>query len=137
MNHLVFFHLNGIKWVLLTRTINYIRNQTMTLWLSPFSPAEAKSLLQSSPSQSHTWIVWTVTTVTTLMLMLIISPLHPPRSQSCSAYLPGLTPKSSHAASLHCHLQLEEGEMQCSVAFRYCLLIEKQINIYISTTTRN
>ena len=36
---------------------------------------------------------------------------------------------------LHCHLQLG-GEMQGSVAFRYCLHIEKLINIYISTTTK-
>ena len=79
----------------------------MTLWSSPFSPAEAKSLLQNSPSQSHTWIVWMVMGMMVMVTMatMVISPPHPPWSRSCSAYWPGPTPKSSHAASLHCHLQ--------------------------------
>ena len=38
--------------------------------------------------------------------------------------------------TLHCHLQLGGKMQQCSVAFRYCLHIEKLINIYIPTTTK-
>ena len=81
--------------------VTFVKRPTITLLLPPpppLSPAEAKSLLHRSPSQSHTWIVYKMVRIRILMMLMVTTTM---RAVMMIKLLTTPTPPSSKGSVLH------------------------------------